>query len=470
MSSHSDAFKEILGDKGVLTPDDGLDSYQIGARGDIGKALCVLRPSSTEEVSQIVAYCFKHNLHIIPQSGNTGLVAGSVPDESGEQVLLSLDRMNNIIEIDPVNPSIHVGAGVRLSAANKALEEHGLMIPIDLGSDPCIGGMASTNTGGSRYLKYRGMREQIMGIKCVLADENGTIIDALTPLHKNNTGLDVKQLFIGSCGMFGIITEVIVRLSPILQQSATALLVPANMEVINPLLLAIEKACGSYLSAFEGMSGNAMRCAFDHCPGLPSPFGQEDIPTYAILLEISRTWKQRESEQSLDEVLENILAELWESDEELLCDALLGAGDKLWVLRHSISEGVQKSGKLYAFDISFKRSDLAKFRARVEEEIAANYTGLRLCDFGHIGDGALHCSLVLDKDDPRNKDASFEAALRETINDIVVKEFGGSYSAEHALGRKVQAAYDRYTSEEIKSLTRAIKTAIAPAGIGVVEV
>lgn len=465
--SHLNALQKLVDEKGFITQDKA--AYDTGARGDMGKSLCVLRPTTSEQVSDIIRYCAKHKLHIIPQSGNTGLVGGSITDESGAQILVSMERMNTIHEIDPANLSIHAGAGTRLSTANGALEEFGLHIPIDLGSDPCLGGMASTNTGGSRYLKYRGMREHVMGIKVVLADEQGTILNLLTPLHKNNTGLDAKQLFIGSCGQFGIITEVIIRLAPRLEQRASALLIPASLDLTNALLQEIEKQCGAYLSAFEGMSGNAMRCALEHCPSLQSPFGTDDIPDYAILLEISRSWPKREDEQSLDDVLENMLAEFWERDPPLLENALLGDGEKLWALRHSISEGVQKSGKLYAFDISVKRSDIMRFRTHITERLPARFDGVQLCDFGHVGDGALHSALVLPKDDPRASDPAFEKDLREWVNDQVVKEFGGSYSAEHALGRKVQDAYRKYTSEDIKALTRAIKSAIAPAQIGTFE-
>lgn len=456
--------------KGICTPDTNLSAYEIGARGDTGKAALILRPTSAEDISKIMAYAFAHDLHIIPQSGNTGLVGGSIPDESGTQIILSLDRMNTITEIDPINQSAQIGAGVKLSALNNAAHGHGLHLPIDLGSDPCIGGMVSTNTGGSRYLKYRGMREHVMGVKAVMADEHGTIIDALCPLHKNNTGFDVKQLFIGSGGAFGVVTEIIIRLAPVMRQSAAALLIPSTIDDISALLIEAEKRCGTYLTAFEGMSGNAMRAAFHHNPSLSSPFGADDIPDYAILLELGRTWEPRESELTLDEVLETLLSELWDMDASPLENALLGNADKLWHLRHSISEGVQKSGKLYAFDISFKRGDITHFRKHLEEQLKAHHPELTLCDFGHIGDGALHSALVLDKGDPRAKDMAYETQIRKWVNDMVVHDFGGSYSAEHGLGRKVQSAYDDYTTDEIKTLTRAIKSAIAPAKIGTIKI
>ncbi len=470
MKDHIKHFKTILDDKGVLLPEDGIDGYVSGWRGEIGSTPCVLRPTSSQETSQIIAYCAAHNLHLIPQSGNTGMVANSVPDESGEQIVLSTERMNKIIDIDPINKCAHVGAGVRLSALNDALAEYHLSFPIDLGSDPCLGGMVSTNTGGSRYLKYRGVRENLMGVKAVLADHDGTVIDDLKPLHKNNTGLDIKQLFVGTGGLFGIVTEVMVRLSPLPAQSATALLIPRDMDAAAALLIEIEKSCHNYLSAFEGMSHNAMQRALSHNPALTNPFGQDDVPHYAILLELSRSWPEREAEQPLNDVLENILAELWERDNAPLENALIGAPERLWALRHSISEGVQKSGKLFAFDISFKRGDFFRFREAMIERLKTHHPELTLCDFGHLGDGGAHFALVIDRDDTRASVPSYEKTVRNFINDAVVLEFGGSYSAEHGLGRKTEEAYAKYTPDEVKALTHAIKTAIAPIPVGTIKI
>ncbi len=470
MDEHIQYFKKLLGDASVMDASQNLSAYEQGWRGEVGRALCVLRPTSTDDVSKIVSYCARNGVHIVPQSGNTGMVAGSVPDESGQQVVLSFDKMTAIYDVDTDNGCAYAGAGVRLSTLNEHLEKTGLCLPIDVGSDPCLGGMVATNTGGSRFLKYRGFRDHVMGMKVVLADEDGTVLNLLKPLHKDNTGLDVKQLFIGTAGVFGVVTEVMVRLSPRVEQDATALLVPASMDAVLPLFRRIERACSNYLSAFEGMSHNAMAAAFDHNSSLPSPFGNDGIPEYAILLELSRSWPARAGEQSLDDVLEAMLAEIWETDDTLLDNAYIGASDKLWALRHGLSEGVQKSGKLFAFDISFKRGDIITFRKEMTARLSQDHPELTVCDFGHLGDGGVHFALVIDRDDPRAKDATYEANIRRYINDAVVHEYDGSFSAEHGLGRKVQEAYDAYTPDEIRKITAAIKAGIAPAAIGTVEI
>ncbi len=471
MNTHDlNIFQGWLGDNGVITEPKELERYEQGWRGDSGTAAAVLRPRTTEAVSKIVSYCARRKIHLIPQSGNTGLVAASSPDDSGTQVILSFESMNDIEDIDPVNGSVRVQAGTRLSTLNEKLEEHDLQFPIDISADPCIGGMIATNTGGSRFLKYRGVREHVLGVKAVLADKNGTIIDLMIPLHKNNTGLDIKQFFIGTAGLFGVITEAVLLLSPIPKQTATALLIPNNKRDINAILTSLEQKCGVYLSAFEGMSGNAMKAAFKHTPSLSSPFGNDPVPKYAILLEISRDWPERDGEQSLNDVLESILGEIWEDSRTPLENALVGSPEKLWALRHALSEGVQKSGTLYAFDISFKRGDVMPFIHYMEDALYDEYPELTICDFGHIGDGAVHFNLVLQKKNKKAKKENYESDLRAWVMDIVVKTFGGSFSAEHGLGRKNQAFYDLYTPAEIKEITRTIKGTIAPLDIGAVKV
>lgn len=468
--NHTDNLEKILGQSGVLRADDDLGRYEIGARGDAGKAAFVLRPTTTKETALAVAYCVQNNIHIIPQSGNTGLVGGSIPDDSGAQAILSLERINTVFEIDPTNKSAHIGAGIRLSALNQACEAHGLFFPVDLSADPCLGGMIATNTGGGRFLKYGGVRENVLGLKVVLADAQGTVLDLLCPLYKNNTGIDLKHVFIGTSGALGIVTEAIIKLTPIPQQSATALLIPSDIGMISPLLRALEMRCGDHLSAFEYMSGESMSHALAHAPSLQNPFsGGEDIPPYALLIELSRTWNARAQERSLDDMMQDILAEIWELPDAPLADAIIAPPQKLWALRHAISEGVQKSGKLYAFDISFKRGDVTQFLVHMQHALPARFSNISICDFGHIGDGGVHFNLVVARDDARAQDPAFEKSLRDFVYDVVVTQFKGSFSAEHALGRKNQPYYDLYTPETIKKIAAGLQETLNPAGMGSVK-
>ena len=463
---HIETLKNLLGEKGLLTEASDMAAYETGARYDRGRAAFVARPATTAETSAVVSYCVTNGIALVPQSGNTGLVSGSTPDGSGRQGILSLDRLTTPFELDRVNRTIKAGAGVRLSDLNGKLEETGLFFPIDLGADPRLGGMIATNTGGSRFLRYGDVRRNTLGLTIVLADEAGTVLDLSSDLRKNNTGVDWKQLFIGTSGAFGIITECVLNLEPAPKQSATALLVPSSNEQVSALLVAMEDALGSYLSAFEGMSGNAMRAALDHVPSLRNPFQGGIVPDFVILAEISRSTPPREGEQPLDAALEEVLASIWEREDAPLADAFVGPPHEIWALRHALSEGVKHSGRLIAFDLSFRRGDIMPFLAHMKAHMHDHFEDVTICDFGHIGDGGVHFNLVVPADDPRLADAGFEGALRAWVFQIAVEDFGGSYSAEHAIGRKNQVFYDRYTPGEIRRLAAGLKALTSPGPLG----
>ncbi|MFT2213604.1 FAD-binding oxidoreductase [Rhizobium giardinii] len=467
--AHIAALTGILGDKGLVTEPRDMAAYQTGARYDEGRAALVLRPQTTEEVSAAVGYCVNHGIPLIAQSGNTGLVSGSTPDASGTQAVLSLDRMTQRFDLDLDNRSLCVGAGFRLSDVNQKLERHGLFFPIDLGADPRLGGMLATNTGGSRFLKYGDVRRNTLGIKVVLADGEGTIIDLTSELRKNNTGIDWKQLFIGTAGSFGIITECVLNLEPLPKQVATAYLVPASGAHVMPLLRAMEDRLGAYLSAFEGMSKNAVVAALDHVPSLKNPFQGGNVPDYVILAELSRTWEPRAGEQPLDAVLETVLAEIWESQDAPLADAFVGPAHEMWALRHALSEGVKHAGKLIAFDLSFRRGDIMAFCDRMKDEMPQIFAEVTICDFGHIGDGGVHFNLVVPKDSAAASDKDFERRLRDWVFAIAVQDFNGSFSAEHAIGRKNQAYYDLYTHQKIKDMAHGLKVITSPGDLGTVS-
>lgn len=459
-------LRALVDDSGLLTDEADKRPYEIGARYDEGKAAFVVRPRTTEEVSRVLSFCVKNRMPIVPQAGNTGLVRGSTPDGSGSQGVLSLDRLTGGFDLDRVNRSVRVGAGMRLSDLNARLEDDGLFFPIDLGADPRLGGMMATNTGGSRFLRYGDVRRNTLGLVVVLADEAGTILDLSTPLRKNNTGVDWKQLFIGTSGTFGVITECVLNVEPLPRQSATALLVPSSDNKIPALLTAMEDALGHDLSAFEGMSGNAMRAAFNHVPSLRNPFSAGEVPAFAILAEISRTNSPRVGEQSLDALLETVLAEIWEAPDAPLADALVGPPSEIWALRHAISEGVQRAGRLISFDLSFRRGDLMRFLAHMKAELPKRFPQIAICDFGHIGDGGVHFNLIVERNDARLADAAFEDALRDWVVSVCVEDFQGSYSAEHAIGRKNQDIYDRYTPAQLRRLAAQLKAATSPGPLG----
>ncbi len=466
---HIEALRTLVGEKGLLIEAADMAAYETGARYDKGKAAFIVRPASTPEVSAVVAYCVRNGIALVPQSGNTGLVSGSTPDASGTQGVLSLDRLTGGFELDRVNRTVRAGAGMRLSDLNARLESDSLFFPIDLGADPRLGGMIATNTGGSRFLRYGDVRRNTLGLTVVLADEAGTVLDLSSGLRKNNTGVDGKQLFIGTSGAFGVVTDCVLNVEPLPRQTATALLVPSSPQQVPSLLIAMEAALGSYLSAFEGMSGNAVRAAFDHVPSLRNPFQGGVVPDFVILAEVSRINPPRDGEQTLDAVLEEVLGEVWQSEDAPLADAFVGPPHEIWALRHALSEGVKASGRLIAFDLAFRRGDIMRFLEHMKTDMPRRFPGVTICDFGHIGDGGVHFNLVVAKDDPRLQDEAFEAALRDWVFSVCVEDFQGSFSAEHAIGRKNQNFYDRYTSAEIRRLSAALKAVTSPGPLGSVE-
>ena len=466
---HIERLGAMLGPHGLLTRPADMAAYESGARYDGGRAAFVARPASTETVSQVVAYCVSQSIALVPQSGNTGLVGGSTPDAGGAQAVLSLDRLRSTFELDKDNRSLRVDAGFRLSEINARLEPHGLFFPIDLGADPMAGGMAATNTGGARFLRFGDVRRNTLGLKLVLADEDGTVLDCGAGLRKDNTGPDWKQLFIGTGGAFGIVTQCTFNLERLPKQAATAYLVPRTGEAALCLLNELEERAGTYLSAFEGMSGAAMRHALAHAPSLRNPFPGGDVPAYVVLVELSRSWAPRAAEQPLDAVLEEMLGDIWELPGRPLLDAFVGSPAEMWALRHALSEGAKSAGYVVGLDLSFRRGEVMRFRERMAVLLAAQFPQAEICDFGHIGDGGVHFNLVVPRGPDGGADMELAARLRACVTQIAVEEHGGSFSAEHGLGRRNQHFYDRHTPERLRQMAAQLKQATSPGAIGAVR-
>ena len=448
-----DALLGIVGASGLLTAAPDLVPYETAARYGGGKAAAVVRPADTPQVSAVLRHCVRRQLAFTPQSGNTGLVLGSTPDASGRQIVLSLDRLRAPPRVDALDRTATVAAGVRLSALNATLAPHNLCLPIDVSSDPMIGGMVATNTGGARYLRYGDMRRHVLGLEVVLPDESGTVLTLSNGLRKDNAHLDLRQLFIGSCGAFGIITSATLEVHPRPRQSAVALLVPRDDDAVLELLTAFEAECGEFLTAFEGMSESAMRHALEHIPALRNPF-PEGLPAYAVLVELT-TSSHRAGEAALDGILESVLTGLTERQSAPLVDARVGQPESLWALRHSLSEGLRATGPVVGFDLSFRRSEVMAFRRVAIAQVASMFPQHEVCDFGHVADGGVHFNLVLR---PGNaQDGARVEALRHHILELAVRDFGASFSGEHGIGRANQGAYDHY----IPAVTQHYSAAIA---------
>ena len=452
------ALSDIVGPAGLLlAPADRL-AYETAARYGGGSAAAVVRPADVTQVSAVVRYLVQLGIPFTPQSGNTGLVLGSTPDNSGRQVVLSLDRLRTPPRVDTANRTATVAAGTRLSALNAALEPHNLFLPIDVSSDPMIGGMVATNTGGARFLRYGDMRRQVLGLEVVLPDDAGTILKLSTGLRKDNSHLDLRQIFIGSCGAFGVITSATLELQQRPRQVAVALLVPRDEDAILELLQAFEADAGEFLTAFEGMSRAAMRHAFEQIPTLRNPF-PEGLPPYAILVELTSTAAPRQSHAALDTLMEALVTQLAERPSAPLSDARFGRVDQLWALRHSLSEGLRKSGLVLGFDLSFHRSEVMQFRRVAIAQLATTYPEYEVCDFGHIADGGVHFNLLHQAGAPA--DPAREKAVSQRILELAVGDFGASFSGEHGIGRANQAAYDQFTPLSIQHYSAALAAVFA---------
>jgi FAD/FMN-containing dehydrogenase len=452
------ALSTIVGPTGLLlAPPDRL-AYETAARYGGGSAAAVVRPADVTQVSAVMRHLLKRGIPFTPQSGNTGLVLGSTPDDSGRQVVLSLERLRTPPRIDIANRTVTAAAGVRLSTLNAALEPYNLFLPIDVSSDPMIGGMVATNTGGARFLRYGDMRRQVLGLEVVLPDEAGTILKLSSGLRKDNSHLDLRQIFIGSCGAFGVITAATLEVQPRPRQTAVALLIPRDEDAILELLQAFEAEAGEFLTAFEGMSQAVMRHAFAQIPSLRNPFA-EGLPAYAILVELTSTAAPRQGQPTLDSLLESLVTQLAERPSAPLSDVRFGHAEQLWALRHSLSEGLRKAGPVLGFDLSFHRSEVMQFRRVAIAQLATTYPEYEVCDFGHIADGGVHFNLLHQAGAPA--DPAREKAVSQRILELAVGDFGASFSGEHGIGRANQAAYDQFTPLSIQHYSAALAAVFA---------
>lgn len=455
-------LRAMLGDDAVLTEAEDLARYESGWRYGKGKALLAVRPGTTAEVSKLMAYCQERGIRVMPQGANTGLVGASNPDASGQMLVLSLERLNKRLEIDPINRTAVVDGGLLLSALNAALADHGLMFPIDLGADPTIGGMIATNTGGTRLLKYGDVRHNLQGVEVVLAD--GTVVDALNHLRKNNTGLDLKQLFVGTSGVYGVITGAVLQVVPVPRQHAVALVGCASGEAVLALMQVLERELADVFTAYEVISANALNPVFAHHETIRNPYGTSQPPAYTALVELSSTLP--EAALNLPEVLEERLGAFLEGDAgEGVTDVFMGKPEDFWAIRHHISESLRNEGKVLAFDISVPRSRMAAFTDAAVALLAKDYPFVRACDFGHWGDGGTHLNLVWKESESPRPTAEIVEELQSRVYELAVRGFEGSYSAEHGVGPHNQRFYDAYTPEPVKGVNHALKQRLDPKNL-----
>ena len=455
------ACRELLGAHHVLDGAAAMAPYLTDWRGrHTGKALAVLRPATVEQVAALVRACAQWRVALVPQGGNTGLVLGSVPDASGTAVLLSLARLNRIRVIDPLNRTITVDAGCILQHIQEAATAAGCLFPLSLAAEgSCtIGGNLSTNAGGTAVLRYGTTRELCLGLEVVTPQ--GEVWSGLRGLRKDNTGYDLRDLFIGAEGTLGVITGAVLKLYPQPKACITALAALPSPAHALRLLALMQDHCGASLTGFELMSRHCLDLVASHFPQLPRPFASAH--GQYVLLELSSS----ESEAHAVALLETSIAAALDGAiiEDAVVATSVAQSRGLWQLREHIPLAQAAAGKNIKHDISLPISRIADFIAATDPLLERAFPGVQLVCFGHLGDGNLHYNVA----PPAGVAAADFLAHQDAVNRIVhdsVDAFGGSISAEHGIGALKREELARYKSPLELSLMRAIKQALDPLAI-----
>ena len=421
----------------------------------------MVRPGSTDEVAAVVRACAAHGVSIVPQGGNTGLAVGSVPDESGTQVLLSLRRLDKVRAIDAANLTVTAEAGCILQNLQAAAAGAGFLFPLSLAAEgSCtIGGNLATNAGGTQVLRYGNARELCLGLEVVTPQ--GEVWNGLGGLRKDNTGYDLRDLFIGSEGTLGIITAATMKLYPLPAARLTAWAAVPSMQAAVDLLGLAHRHLGAGLTGFEVMNQFSLGLVDRHFPPLRVPLFRDSA--WCVLLENS----DHESEDHARALFERLLEAALESG--CVTDAVvaesLAQAKALWHIRESIPLAQAEEGLNIKHDISVPISRIPAFVAETDALLAREITGVRLVDFGHLGDGNLHYNVQA----PQGQDAAaFLRDEEERINTLVfdaVARHGGSISAEHGIGSLKAAKLPHYKSPVALQMMRAIKQALDPQGL-----
>ena len=451
------ALAAVVGVEQVLAEGDLSAWEQDWRRRWRGRALAVVRPGSTAEVAAVVKACAAHGVSLVPQGGNTGLVGGGVPDGSGTQVLLSLQRMNRVRAIDSANLAITAEAGCVLQAVQEAAAAQGLMFPLSLAAEgSCtLGGNLATNAGGTQVLRYGNTRALCLGLEVVTAD--GEVWDGLSGLRKDNTGYDLRDLFIGSEGTLGIITAATMVLVPQPAAITTAMAAVASMRDAVALLELSRARLGAGLTGFEVMGRFALDLVAKHFPTLPRPL---PAAPWTVLLEQSDNEGQEQARTRFEALLGDAL------ERGLIQDAAvaesLAQSQGLWHVRESIPLAQSEEGLNIKHDIALPVSAIPDFVEQTDAALQAHIPGVRLVNFGHLGDGNLHYNVQA----PVGGDAQrFLAEQEHAVNGIVydaVQRFGGSISAEHGVGELKREEIVERKSAVALELMRRIKLALDP--------
>jgi FAD/FMN-containing dehydrogenase len=447
----------IVGHAHVLSAPADVEPFYVDWRGRYrGSALAVVRPGTTAEVAAVVRACVEAGVAIVPQGGNTGLCGGAIPRDHQGEIVLALTRLQRVRAVDAANATITVEAGATLAAVQAAATEAGLLFPLSLASEgSCtIGGNLSTNAGGTAVLRFGNTRELALGLEVVLAD--GEIWDGLRGLRKDNTGYDLKQLFIGAEGTLGIVTAAVLKLFAAPRVAVTAMAAVPSPDHALALLAALKQALGDRLTGFELMSAFSLDLSRKHHAGATATMPGH--PWYVLIQADDSA-----PDAPLPALVEAALAAAAEAG--TIADAVVAQSEaqarQLWALRENISEAQRREGPNIKHDISLPVSAIPTFMTVTAAALAAAFPGARLVVFGHLGDGNLHYNLSAPEGAAATAFMEHAHAVNGIVHDLVASH-GGSFSAEHGVGQLKRDDLVRYKSPVELRMMRAIKTALDP--------
>jgi len=457
------AAEALLGPRGLTRDSELMEPWLTDWRGRYtGRALALAQPASTAEVAALMRLCAAHRVPVVPQGGNSGMVGGATPDASGGALLLSLRRMAAIRRLDPAAGLVVCEAGLVLQHLHEAAEAQGLRFPLTLGGkgSATIGGLVSTNAGGTQVLRHGTMRAQVLGLEVVLAD--GSVLDLLAALKKDNRGFDLKQLFIGSEGTLGIVTAAALRLLPAAAGRATAWVGLGGIKEAGRLLRQMEHRLGDVLEGFEVVPAHCLESVLAHQPGARSPLAERH-PWNALIECVS----PHADSAALSETLEQALAGALEAG--LIADAAIAASEAqaeaFWALRDGISAAERALGPAMQHDISVPVEAMPDFILAAGPAIEAAHPGTRAVAFGHLGDGNVHFHVLAPEGAVRGVWEEAEGkAISAHVHDLVT-QWGGSISAEHGIGQMKREELARLHDPVALGLMRRIKAALDPEGL-----
>ncbi|MEG3618946.1 FAD-binding oxidoreductase [Magnetovibrio sp. PR-2] len=445
----------LLGETSVITDAADLAGHLTEQRGlYTGTSPALTKPRSTQDISDIVRICAKHNVPVVVHGGNTGLVGGGIPDGA---VLIDMSRLNAILDVDPVNLTMTVEAGAILANVQDAAADADTYFPLSLAAEgSCqIGGNLSTNAGGVHVVRYGNARQLVLGLEVVLAD--GRVWDGLRSLRKNNTGYELKELFLGSEGTLGIITKAVLRLYPKLQQKAVALAGCASFDKAQTLLHLAQKRAGDVLMACEALNGFSMELVERHIDGASNPLEKEHY--CYVLLELGST----NADAELTQVMEALLSDAFEAAtiEDAVIAQSEAQADGLWKIRESIPEAQKYEGGSIKHDVSVPVSRTAEMIAKATDLVSSLIPGVRPVTFGHLGDGNIHFNLTQPEDADKQAFLGLWHATNAKVHDLIA-EMNGSFSAEHGIGQLKTDEMARLKSDVELDLMRTLKQALDP--------